>query len=117
MMSADLFNHKTATERIERICSRLFDTWCESRNVTSLAFLLHCWPLISVEPASLKQLSDTLGELRRSHGTALSDDQSNLLTELEERIEDMRWYEPSSHADRDRAWAVSKVVQLFRTAS
>ena len=115
MMSAGIFNHRTATEQIEGICLRLFDTWCETRNVTSLAFLLHCWPLVSVEPASLKQLSDTLGELRKSHGGAVSDDQSRLLMELDDRIEDMRLFGPASHGNgRDRAWATSKLLQVCR---
>jgi hypothetical protein len=114
-MSADLFNQRTATEQIECICLRLFDSWCETRNTTSLAFLLHCWPLVSIEPSSLKQLSETLGELRKSHGTAVSDDQSRLLIELDERIEDMRLYGPASHDNgRDRAWATSKLLQLCR---
>jgi hypothetical protein len=112
-MSADLFNHRTATEQIECLCLRLFDSWCETRNATSLAFLLHCWPLVSVEPASLKQLSDTLGELRKSHGCAVSDDQSRLLIELDERIEDMQLHAPASHDNsRDRTWAASKLLQL-----
>jgi hypothetical protein len=113
-MSAE-FNHKNATEQIECLCLRLFDSWCETRNATSLAFLLHRWPLVSVEPAALKQLADTLGELRKSHGCAVNDDQSKLLTELDERIEDMQLHGTASHDNsRGSAWAASKVLQLCR---
>jgi hypothetical protein len=115
MMNADLFNHRSASEQIEGICLRLFDTWCETRNLTPLAFLMHCWPLISVETSSLKHLSDTLGELRRSHGAAVGDNEAGLLLELEERIEEMRLHTTGGHDDRiERMWASSKVEQLCR---
>ena len=115
MMNADLFNHRTASEQIEGICLRLFDTWCETRNLTPLAFLMHCWPLITVETSSLKHLSDTLGELRRSHGAAVGDNEAGLLLELEERIEEMRLHATGGRDDRiERIWASSKVEQLCR---
>ena len=117
-MSADLFNHGAAVGQIEGICSRLFDAWCETRNITFLTFLLHCWPLISVEPAALRQLSNTLGELRKSHGGALNEEQTNLLVELEQHVKDLQVHAPEHYAvdrqGRDRAWVTSKLLRLCR---
>jgi hypothetical protein len=63
-----LSERENAVEQINSICMHLFDTWCEQRNVTSLAYLLHCWPLTDSEPASI---GETLWELRKTHSEML----------------------------------------------
>ena len=117
-MSADSFDPKPAAEQIDAICLRLFDSWCHSRNVISLTFLLRCWPLISLDSASLRQLGDTLGELRESHGNVLDETQAELLVELKQRIDDLQVHAPDDRAmvrqSRDRAWATSKLLRLCR---
>ncbi|WP_158938949.1 hypothetical protein [Burkholderia sp. S171] len=117
-MSADSFDPKPATEQIDAICLRLFDSWCDSRNVISLTFLLRCWPLISMDAASLRQLGNTLGELAESHGSVLDDEQAELLVELNQRIDDLQVHAPEERAmvrqSRDRAWVTSKLLRLCR---
>ena len=117
-MSADSFDPKPTAEQIDAICLRLFDSWCNSRNVISLTFLLRCWPLISMDAASLRQLCNTLGELRESHGNALDEEQAELLVELKQRIDDLQLHGPEDRAivrySRDRAWATSKLLRLCR---
>jgi hypothetical protein len=117
-MSADSFDSKLAAEQIDAICLRLFDSWCDSRNVISLTFLLRCWPLISMEAAALRQLRNTLGELQESHGNVLAEEQDKLLVELIHRIDDLQAHGPEDRAkvrhSRDRAWATSKLLRIFR---
>jgi hypothetical protein len=117
-MSADSFDPKLAAEQIDEICLRLFDSWCDTRNVISLTFLLRCWPLISMDAASLRQLRHTLGELQESHGNILAEEQAQLLVELKQRIDDLQVHGPEDGAmvrhSRDRAWATSKLLRLCR---
>jgi hypothetical protein len=117
-MSTDSFDPKSAAEQIDAICLRLFDSWCECRNVVSLTFLLRCWPLISMEAASMRQLCNTLNELQESHGKVLTEEQAVLLVELKQRIDDLQIHAPGERAiirqSRDRAWATSKLVRLCR---
>jgi hypothetical protein len=117
-MSADSFDPKLAAEQIDAICLRLFDSWCDTRNVISLTFLLRCWPLTSMDAASLRQLCHTLGELQELHGNVLAEEQAELLVELKHRIDDLRVDGPGDRAivrhSRDRAWATSKLLRLCR---
>ena len=117
-MSADSFDPKPAADQIDAICLRLFDSWCDTRNVISLTFLLRCWPLISMDAASLRQLFDTLGELQESHGNAFAEEQAELLVELKQRIDDLQVHGTDDRAiirhSRDRAWATSKLLRLCR---
>ncbi|SOE96246.1 hypothetical protein SAMN05414139_09177 [Burkholderia sp. D7] len=117
-MSADSSDSKPATEQIDAICLRLFDSWCDTRNVISLTFLLRCWPLISVDAVSIRQLCTTLGALQELHGSVLDKEQEGLLVELKQCIDDLQVYGPKDGAlirhSRDRAWATSKLVRLCR---
>ncbi len=117
-MSADSFDPKPAADQIDAICMRLFDSWCDTRNVISLTFLLRCWPMISMDAVSLRQLCNTLGELQESHGNALAKGQAELLVELKQRIDDLQVHGADDRAiirhSRDRAWATSKLLRLCR---
>ncbi|QIE27054.1 hypothetical protein SBC1_36700 (plasmid) [Caballeronia sp. SBC1] len=117
-MSAGSFDPQPAAEQIDAICLRLFDSWCDTRNVISLTFLLRCWPLISMDAASLRQLGTTLGELQELHGDVLAEEQADLLAELKQRIDDLQVHGPEVRAiarhNRDRAWATSKLLRLCR---
>lgn len=117
-MSADSFDPKPAAEQIDALCLRLFNSWCDTRNVISLTFLLRCWPLISLDAVSLRQLCNTLGELQESHGNAFAEEQAVLLAELKQRIEDLQVHGVDDHGivrlSRDRAWAASKLLRLCR---
>ncbi|AXE95103.1 hypothetical protein ACTJLC_15665 [Paraburkholderia sp. 22099] len=64
-------DHDDAVAQVNSACLRLFDTWCESRSVIPLGYLLHCWPLPDNQPASLRRLADGLRELSRAHPGAL----------------------------------------------
>jgi hypothetical protein len=55
-----LSERENAVEHIHTICLRLFDSWCENRNVIPLAYLMHCWPLINSGPISIRRLADTM---------------------------------------------------------
>jgi hypothetical protein len=61
--SGDEVRHTLDALEIERICMRLFDTWCEQRSVLPLAYLMHAWPLAEHTENALKRLSQSLGEL------------------------------------------------------
>jgi hypothetical protein len=117
-MSADPFDPKLATEQIDAICLRLFDSWCDTRNVISLTFLLRCWPLISMDAASLRQLCNTLGELQESHHNVLAEQHVELLAELKQRIDDLQVHGSEDrakvHHSRDHAWATLKLLRICR---
>ncbi|MBC8746576.1 hypothetical protein OKW43_007206 [Paraburkholderia sp. WC7.3g] len=66
-MIADFLDRRRRLQEIDRICLRLFDTWCEARSLTPLAYLLCCWPLRDSHPAAIRRLQQTLKELRRYH--------------------------------------------------
>ena len=81
-MIPHLSERENAVERINTICMRLFDLWCEHRSVTPLTYLLHCWPLMDSEPASIRRLRETLSELRKTHLDAISAGATHELFEL-----------------------------------
>src|SRR5690349_8098060 len=66
-MIAYLSERENVVEQVNSLCLQLFDTWCESRSVTALAYLMHCWPLIESTPAALRRLGETMCDLRRYH--------------------------------------------------
>jgi hypothetical protein len=97
-METYMLELETRVEQVNAICMRLFDTWCESRDVTSLAYLMHCWPMIDATPNALRRLGDTMRDLRRYHGEQLNKwtfqalcDMADLIDELiEHRARTMR---------------------------
>jgi hypothetical protein len=81
-MIPHLSERENAVERINSVCMRLFDLWCEHRSVTPLTYLLHCWPLMDSQPASIRRLRETLSELRKTHLETISAEAMQELFEL-----------------------------------
>lgn len=84
-----LSERENAVEQINSICMHLFDTWCEHRCVTSLAYLLHCWPLTDSEPSTIRRLGETLWELRKAHAESLSGDVVRRLLDLADWVDEI----------------------------
>ncbi|CAM2193565.1 hypothetical protein PXJ20_10390 [Paraburkholderia sp. A1RI_3L] len=70
-MSSLLSEREAVQARVERACMCLFDTWCETRSVVPLTYLLHCWPLADGSARAIRRMRDTLRELQSSHPDAL----------------------------------------------
>ncbi|KVH80527.1 hypothetical protein WJ41_29690 [Burkholderia ubonensis] len=88
-MISPLSTCEAAAESVNGICLRLFDTWCETRAVVPLAYLMHCWPLLDNHESSVRRLAETLQELEKFHPHALSDDEIQLLRQLGTLASDM----------------------------
>jgi len=58
--------HTAVVERINSICHRLFEMWCENKCLVPLCYLMHCWPLSRVDLAAVRQLGETMHELKVS---------------------------------------------------
>ncbi|WP_114811116.1 hypothetical protein [Paraburkholderia kururiensis] len=71
-MSSLLSEREALYQRIERACMCLFDTWCETRSVAPLTYLLHCWPLADGSARAIRRMRDTLRELQGSHPDSLA---------------------------------------------
>jgi hypothetical protein len=84
-----LSERENAIEQVNSICMRLFDTWCETRGVTPLAYLMHCWPMIDVTPVGLRRVGDTMRDLRRYHSDQLDEDSFLALCEMAELIDEL----------------------------
>jgi hypothetical protein len=69
-------------ETVDALCLRLFDMWCESRSVTPLGYLMHCWPLRPQSDERLQRLQDTLKDLRDFHREQLDSRALSLLDQL-----------------------------------
>jgi hypothetical protein len=67
---------------IDELCTSLFDLWCERRSLIPLAYLMHSWPILTVDPFVFKRLSDTLNELVKFHRDALTGLECKLACEL-----------------------------------
>ncbi|MGP8431881.1 hypothetical protein ACT2FY_00630 [Paraburkholderia fungorum] len=65
-MSKIIAQHTDEVERINSICLSLFDMWCENRSLVPLCYLMHCWPLSRVDLAAVRQLGETMHELKVS---------------------------------------------------
>lgn len=83
-----------ALEHINGICLRLFDSWCESRSVTPLVYLMHCWPLLDSDSASIKRLVETLSELKKFHPETLDQGLAPALAELVDQANEVLVYLP-----------------------
>ncbi|MBC8741477.1 hypothetical protein OKW30_000281 [Paraburkholderia sp. Clong3] len=84
-----LSERENVIEQIDVICLRLFDTWCETRSVTSLAYLMHCWPLIDSTTNALRRLGQTMRELRRNHADQIDEYDFRALCEVADLIDEL----------------------------
>jgi hypothetical protein len=89
VMITYLSEREYVVEQIDAICLRLFDAWCESRNVTPLAYLMHCWPMINSTPHAVRRLGETMRDLRRYHADHLDDDDFQTLCEMADLIDEL----------------------------
>jgi hypothetical protein len=78
-------------ERIDGICCRLFDRWCERRAVLPLAYLMHSWPFVGKSLPEDSRLAESLGELIRGNEGAISVVEHGLIQELIELINEQRF--------------------------
>lgn len=74
--------HEAAVESVNDICMRLFESWCETRAIVPLAYLMHCWPLLDICEASIRRLAETLEELEKFHPETLGEGEVQLLRRL-----------------------------------
>lgn len=74
---------------VNTICMRLFDTWCESRNLTPLAYLMHCWPLLDNRAGTLRRLQESMKDLRRYHADKLDLYALSALGELARSLDEL----------------------------
>ncbi|MCP3712686.1 hypothetical protein M3I54_38245 [Paraburkholderia sp. CNPSo 3274] len=88
-MMGYLSERENVVEQIDSICLRLFDAWCETRSVTSLAYLLHCWPLINSTPDALRRLGETMRDLRRNHADQIDEYDFRALCEVADLIDEL----------------------------
>ncbi|MGF6659531.1 hypothetical protein QF000_001175 [Paraburkholderia atlantica] len=88
-MMGYLSERENVVEQIDSICLRLFDSWCEARCVRSLAYLMHCWPMIDSTPAALRRLGETMRELRRNHAEQINEYEFRALCEVADLIDEL----------------------------
>ena len=88
-MIAYLSERENVVEQVNSLCLQLFDAWCETRSVTALAYLMHCWPLIDSTPMALRRLGETMGDLRRYHADQLDDDGFATLCDMGDLIDEL----------------------------
>ena len=69
-------------ERIDELCVRLFELWCEERKLVPLAYLLHCWPLTGHDAGAIKRLADAMSDLSRFQPGKLSTRESIVVSEV-----------------------------------
>ena len=69
-------------ERIDELCVRLFELWCEERKLVPLAYLLHCWPLTGHDTVVVKRLADAMSDLCQFQAAKLSARESTLVREI-----------------------------------
>jgi hypothetical protein len=80
---------ENVVEEINLFCMRLFDTWCESRNVMALAYLMHCWPMTESTPQALRRLGETMRDLRRYHADQIEEPSLQTLCEMVDVIDEI----------------------------
>lgn len=89
MPLAYLSERENIVEQINSICMSLFETWCQTRNVTALAYLMHCWPMIDSTPTTLRRLGESMRDLRRYHAGQLDKEAFQALCDIAELIDDL----------------------------
>lgn len=70
------------------VCLVLFDGWCERRNVTALAYLMHAWPLIDDDEFLIRRLLQSMRELEKHHRDTLLDSEIVLIELLCNELSD-----------------------------
>jgi hypothetical protein len=81
-MTNYILPREQTVERIDKLCGRLFELWCEERKLVPLAYLLHCWPLTGHDAAAIKRLADAMSDLSRFQPGKLSARESIMVREV-----------------------------------
>jgi hypothetical protein len=81
-MTDYILPREQTVERIDKLCGRLFDLWCEERKLVPLAYLLHCWPLTGHDAGAIKRLADAMSDLSRFQPGKLSTRESIVVSEV-----------------------------------
>jgi hypothetical protein len=81
-MTLSMQDRKAQIEEADTLCLRLFDTWCETRSLTPLAYLMHGWPLRNTGIDRLRRLQETLKDLRAYHEDQLDSEALSMLDAL-----------------------------------
>lgn len=84
-----LSERENIVEQVNSICTRLFDTWCETRSLTPLTYLMHCWPMIDSTPNAIRRLGETMRDLRRYHVDQLDEYGFQSLCEMADLIDEL----------------------------
>ena len=80
---------KARVQDVNTICMRLFDRWCECRNLTPLAYLMHCWPLLDSRADTIRRLQESMKDLRRNHADKLDLYALSALGELARSLDEL----------------------------
>jgi hypothetical protein len=75
-------NNVTDLDEINRLCTHLFDIWCERRSVIPLAFLMHAWPILKTATLARTHLLNTLQELRQLHPDSLTEEDHQVIEQV-----------------------------------
>ncbi|MEX3846331.1 hypothetical protein [Paraburkholderia sp. BR10882] len=88
-MISEWGDRKARVQDVNSICMRLFDTWCESRNLMPLAYLMHCWPLPDSRAGTIRRLQESMKDLRRNHADKLDLYALSALGELARTLDEL----------------------------
>jgi hypothetical protein len=88
-MVSYLLDRKVRVEEVNTICLRLFDAWCETRSVTPLVYLMHCWPMSDSCAGAMRRLRETMVDLRRYHPDTLDVYTEATLSELGDCLDEL----------------------------
>ncbi|AMV48354.1 hypothetical protein ATN79_47735 [Paraburkholderia caribensis] len=76
-------NYSPADE-LEKICLFLFDSWCETRSVLPMVYLLHAWPVLDQDEKGRRRLASALRDLARFHPEAINTDDLSRIERIAE---------------------------------
>jgi hypothetical protein len=88
-MISEVVDRNARVQEVNTICMRLFDAWCEARNLTPLAYLMHCWPLSDSRAGTIRRLQETMKDLRRNHADKLDLYALSVLGELASSLDEL----------------------------
>jgi hypothetical protein len=67
---------------LQEMCTSLFVSFCERRNILGLAYMMHAWPMPEQTSEGQRRLLLSLGELGKWHRSELIDSEKALIIEI-----------------------------------